>query len=842
MRSTSQHRIALIAHAFRLALRLLRRELRAGELRVLMAALLIAIGALTAVAFFTDRVAQALHYGAAELLAADLALSSSNPIDPAWAARAENQGLATASTLSFRSMLVKGERFQLVEVKAVSKGYPLRGQLEVAEAALAPPRGTQAIPARGTVWVDGQLLEMLGLRVGERVKLGAVDFQVARVLTFEPDRGGELFQLAPRLLMSLDDVAATRLVQPGSRVTYRLLLAGDAQAITVFRSLLSAALRPSEQLQGIDDARPELRTALNRTRQFLGLAAIASVLIAVVAVALAAKRYATRHIESVGILRCLGARSELLAATYFLQVLLLGLGASLAGCALGLLAQVGLADLLSGLLFARLPPPSWQPLAVGLTTGIGTLLGFALPPLLRLKTVAPIQVLRRELTPVTWPMRGPYAAALLTLLALLSYQLGIEATLAGYVLGGVAAVLALLAGSAQILVTALSRLRGRVGVAWRFGLANLARRPQQSVLQAVALGIGLLLLLVLTFVRSDLLTSWQRQLPADTPNFFLLNVQPRETEAVQRFLAARGLRGSTFYPMVRGRLTAVNGEPVAPEQYADPRAKRLVARDFNLSWSKQVPHGNRLVAGQWWRLGTHRQPIFSVEQGLAKTLGLQLADTLTFEVAGQPIEGPVGNLRAVVWDSFEVNFFVVTPPGILEALPTTYITSFYLPAQRREVLRELVAAFPGITVVDVDALLGKVRSIIEQAARAVQYGFPFTLLAGMAVLFAAFQTTLDERRFEAAVLRALGASRAQIVLALLSEFLALGLLAGVIAALGASLLGHWLATEVFDLSFRPDPRMWAVGVCGGAVGAAAAGLLGTRTVLSTPPLASLRTT
>lgn len=826
---------------YRLGLRLLRRELVAGELRVMAAALVIAVGALTAVGFSTDRVAQAMRLGAAELLAADLLLASSSPIDPHWTRQAHRHGLATAHTLSFRSMLAHGDGFQLAEVKAVSEGYPLRGRLEVAETPFGAARPTRAIPSPGTVWVEGRLLSALGLRVGQTVHLGAAQFTVAEVLAVEPDRGGELFHIAPRVLMHIADVAPTQLVQPASRVTHRLLLAGDAAAIADFRKQLAGALQPGERLQGSDQASPQLQNALRRASQYLGLASITSVLIAGVAVALAARRYATRHADSVALLRSLGASSRWVAQVFALQILVLGLLAGLAGCALGRVGEAVLSNLFAGLVIGDLPPPSWKPIGIGLAAGMGTLLSFALPPLLKLRTIPPGQVLHRNVGYFPAPMRASYAGAIL-LLAALGYQLGLEPRLASSVLAGAVATLILLAISARLLVKGLSGLRSRVGVAWRFGLANVARRPQESVLQIVALGIGMLVLLVLTFIRTDLLSSWQAQFPPAAPNFFLLDVQPHQVGAVQRHLAQYGLSPPALYPMVRGRLRQINGQPVAATHYSDPRARRLATRDFNLSWSEPLPAGNQVVQGQWWAASERRVPAFSVEQGLAETLAMRLGDKLIFEVAGQSIEGRVESLRSVAWDSFQANFFVLLPPGVLDSFPATYITSLHLPASQRQVLGGLVQAFPGITVLDVAALLEKARSIVEQAIRAVQYVFLFTLVAGLGVLYAAVQATLDERKVEAAILRALGASRNRVMLGVLSEFVILGLLAGLVATLGATVLSEWLARAVFDLDLHLNPWLGILGILGGAVSAGLAGLVGTRSVLAMPPNASLRAT
>ncbi len=822
-----------------LAWRWLRREWRGGELPLLAVAVVLAVASVSAVGFFADRVHRAMSLRATELLAADVVLVSSAAIAQERRAAARQRGLAVADTLTFPSMVSVGERLQLSEVKAVGPGYPLRGELRVAPAPFAADAPRATGPQPGTAWVDARLATALGVAPGDRVQVGAIELAVAAVLSFEPDRPGDLFSLGPRLMMHLDDVPASGLVQPGSRVTHRLLVAGPEAAVASYRSALEGQLGRGESLQGVRDTRPELRLALDRAERFLGLAALVSALLAGVAVALAARRYAERHLDTAAVLRCLGATQARVTRLFATQLLLVGLIAGAIGAALGYLAQAGLAVLLAEAYPGPLPLPSLYPALAGLATGLVTLAGFALPPLLRLREVPPLRVLRRDLVPMPARARAVYGSALLALGALVLWQAA-DARLAGYVLAGAAATIAVLVGAAYGLLAALRPLRGRVGVSWRFGLARLTRRPGQSVVQVVAFGLGLMVLLLLTVVRGELIDGWRDRLPADAPNYFLINVQPDEVAGVRAFLAGHGIAEPALYPMVRGRLVSIDGRPVSADDYEAARAKRLVEREFNLSTAAEPQDDNRVVAGHWWAPGRAAAPQFSVEEGLAETLGIALGARLRFQIAGQEVEAPVTSLRAVQWDSFRVNFFVVAPPGVLDGFPATHVTSFHLPPQRTEVLAELVRAFPSVTVLDVEAILSRVRHILEQAALAVQYVFLFALLAGVTVLAAAVQSTLDERRFESAVLRTLGADRRRLVAGLLAEFTTLGALAGLLASLAAAGTGVALARRVFDLEYVPSPGLWAIGVTAGVVGVALAGYLGTRRVLSHPPVESLR--
>lgn len=828
-----------IGRLLALALRQTWRDARGGELRVLAAALVIACAAVAAVGFFTDRIRLVLDHQAGELLAADLVIAGTQPPADFLDAEAARRGLAHARTLTFPSVVLNGETSALAELKAVAPGYPLRGTLKVAPEPYAPATDSHGIPARGTVWADAQLLGELGAQVGDRLDVGAGSYTIARVLAYEPDRGGDLFSLAPRLLMHLDDVPATQLVQPGSRVTWRLLLAGAPEALAGYRDWLGLRLPASARVQDVREARPELRVALERAGRFLGLAATAAVLVAGVGIAIAARRYALRHRDAVALMRCFGVTQRRVLALYGIELVLLGLAGGLVGAALGWLAQQGLASILGTLAGGELPAASWRPLPATLATGLVAVLGYAAPPLAQLRTVPPLRVLRRESAPADpWTAAG-YVSATLAAAALVLWQAG-EPRLAGYVLAGTLATGVVLAAGAWALTRLLGRLRARVGVAWRFGLANVARRGGASVVQVVAIGIGLMVLLVLTLVRTDLLAGWRASLPPEAPNRFLINIQPGEVAALQAQLRADGLGGAALHPMVRGRLTQIGDRPVAAADYAEPRAQRLVEREFNLSWAARPQPDNRIVAGTWFGADARGRPEVSVEQGLAETLGIRLGDRLRFAVAGQTVEGTVTSLRSVEWDSFNVNFFVVFPPGVLDALPATWITSFYLPPGRQALVAELVRAHPSVTVLDIEALMQKVREIVERVVLGVEYVFLFTLAAGLAVLYAAIQATHDERRHEAALARTLGAPRSVVLQGLIAEFAVLGLLAGVLAATGASALGWGLARQVFDFAYRPDPLLWLAGAAAGVFGVGLAGLAGTRAVLDQPPLATLR--
>ncbi|HEC20097.1 MAG TPA: FtsX-like permease family protein [Gammaproteobacteria bacterium] len=839
--------------AIRLSLRMLGRDWRAGELRVLFAAIVLAVSCVSSVGFFTDRIAQALMQQTGELLGADLRVVADHPLPVEYDQKAERLGLHVAQTRSFRSMIQAADTARLAEIKAVSASYPLRGVLRIAPQPFARERLTQALPAVGEVWVDPQLLQALDAKVGDYLQVGFSRLRISAVLTYEPDRSGNMFSIAPRLLMTLADLPASGLIQEGSHVRYHLLVAGEAKKLARLRRDLTPLLQRGERVEGASDARPEVRVALQRAQQFLGLASVVAVLLACVAIALAARRYARRHLDTCALLRCFGASQRRISQLFFIQSLALSLLAGLLGIAGGFLAQQGLVVLLGDLIVRQLPWPSWTPAGVGLLVALGGMLGFALPPLLQLRDVPALRVLRRVPMQAI-PGRGLQAAALLAyfcgaamIVGLVVHQAG-ELVLGGILLAGVLMALMLLWGVAagftfglHNLLRVVSRrsLRGRVSV-WHLGLVNLTRNRRATTLQVMAFGVGLMVLLLLGIVRGDLLQTWAQRLPADAPNRFVTNIQPAQLLSVQDFFTRQGMTGVSLFPMVRGRLTAINGTAVSPQQFDNPRAQGLVRREFNLSWADRLQADNRIVQGRWWGKDAGAIHELSVEEGLAKTLGIALGDRLTFRIAGETFSATVSSLRSVQWDSFRANFFVLAPPGALDGYPVSYITSFFLPQGKAELLNRLLKAFPNLTVIDIDAIMQQVRQIIARVSLAVEFVFLFTLAAGLLVMAAAIQSTLDVRHHENAVLRALGARRRRLRQSLMVEFVSLGALAGVVAALFANGLGEMVARQVLEMEYVFNPWLWLVGLLAGGLGVGLAGLLGTRQVLNSPPLAVLR--
>ncbi|MCC6197466.1 MAG: FtsX-like permease family protein [Burkholderiales bacterium] len=831
----------------RLALRLLRRDWRAGELRVLVAALVLAVGSVGTVGFFADRVKGALVAQANLLLGADLMISGDRPLPPAYRAQAAEHGLATSPAIRFNSMVPPppGARAELSavlsDVKAVSEGYPLRGHIVLADPARPEGRIARDIPKPGEAWPDVRLADRLGVKIGDRINVGEATLTVTAIVQQEPEVAGIVFSLGPKLLLNLADVPATNLLQPGNRATYRLLVADRANRGTLdaFRAYMNAELKPGQRMENVRDLRPEVRQALERAEKFVGLAALVAVLLAAVAVALASSRYLRRHLDAAAMFRCFGARMGQTLSLFFVQFAVLGVAACAIGVAVALAGQELLVMLLSSVLATELPPPSWAPGAAAFGTGVLLLFGFALPPLIALAKVPPLRVLRRDLPR---PRAGgwlAYAVGAATIALLIGFQAR-EAQAGLIMVGGVAGLLLVAALAAWGLLMLLKRLPQR-GVTWRFGLANLRRRAFASSLQIGALALGLMALLLLTVVRGDLLRNWRANLPPDAPNQFLVNVLPDQVDDARGQLKAGTGVDVAFRPMVRGRLVEVNGAPLDTKKFGDARARRLAEREFNLSWADVLPKGNRVTSGVFWTTTTPAADAgMSLEDGIAETLGVRLGDTLTFDVAGNRVSAKVTSLRKVDWDSFRVNFFALFPPGPLDAMPATYIAAFRAPEGNGAWMPALVQQHPNILAIDIGEIVRQVQGIMDHVSRAVEFVFLFTLAGGLLVLQAAIAATQDERKFDAAILRTLGASQRQLAAAQIAEFLLLGALAGIVAAAGATAIGWVLADRVFKIPFEANPLVAVYGFLGGALAVALAGWLGTRATTRQPPLAVIR--
>lgn len=820
-----------------LAIRFLRRDSRSGELNLLMMALILAVASSTAISVFANRINNTMHYQAAEFLAADLVMSSSEWINKDILERADKMGLNQSQTAEFSSVLMENDEFLLVGVKAVSANYPLHGYLKIREETYAQEQTVYHGPKQGEAWVEARILSALHLKLGDQLMVGEHNLLISKIITYEPDKRGDLYSLSPRLMIHAQDLKTTKILQPGSHVHYFFQFSGGEPRVLDFKRWLKPQLNPSQRLMDIYDDRPELGSALQKAERYLGLSSIVVILIAGVAIAMATRRFSERHFNSTAILRCLGYQQKAVLQLYLWQFLLIGIITSIVGCALGWLSQEFLLHLLRDLLPATIAAASIASVLFGIIIGILVLFTFSLPPLLRLKQVSPLRVLRRDLAPLPSSIWLVYGLAFGLLAALIGqYTRDWQMTLS--ILGGAALSLVVLGGLIYVLLGASQLLLKHVNLTWRFGLQGLSKNKRTNIVQILAFSITLLAIILSFTVRTDLINDWQKQLPENAPNHFAMNVFADQKEDLSRELTQQGVKISQFYPVVRGRLVAINSLPVQQQVTKDSQGERAIHRDLSLTWTDALPIENKIVAGQW---SSVRKPgLVSIEQKLAKSLKVKRGDVLTFTVGSEQIKARVDNIRKVDWDTMKPNFYMIFSPGTIEQFAHTYITSFYLPAEQKNILNQLLKKYPAMTVLDVDLLLQQLKRILTQLTAAINYLLYFALLAGFMVLFAAVYTTLDARIYEGVLMRTLGAKRSFLQKIQWIEFSALGLISGILAVLMAQLILYGLYHWVLNMAFNLDLGLCLLFPVASALLIGLAGFWGTRSVVNHSPMRVLR--
>ncbi|CAG0962436.1 hypothetical protein MTYP_00805 [Methylophilaceae bacterium] len=825
--------------ALSMAWRQLKSHWSAGDLRVLFLALVLAVTATTAVGFFTDRIQSGLARQGGLLLGADLMVSSGKALPERYQQEADLRKLRSTQTLEFPSMVVQGGRSQLAEIKAVGAGFPLRGELVISDqvavvGATENAHAAEGIPQAGTVWIEPRLATLLEAGLGDTLEVGERRMTISAILEREASRGGDMFSFAPRLMMNIQDVPSTGLIQYGSRVKYQFLVAGEARETADYAQWAQAVAGKGERVQDVSAARPEIRSALEKARQFLGLSAMVGVILAIVAMFLASLPYVQRSLDTYALMRCFGASKRLIMRILLWQTFMIGLLGSLIGCFLGYLAQAGLANLAGALFLETLPSPGWWPVASGITLGFLIMMAVVWPHLSRLSDVPALRILRRDLGNIDKRAWLAYFPACAVIAGMIYWHAGSirlgSATLLIFI--GLLLLTGLLAMAGNHL---LQRLPNTRISAWKLGLAGLKRRPVMAIAQVVGFSLGLMALILLALVRGDLLNNWQASLPPDAPNRFIINIQPHQIEGVKSFFADADIPNAEVFPMVRGRLVAVNDAPLDTAKYEDERARRLAEREFNLSWAASMQADNQMLQGRWWTEQEYGEEQVSLEQDLADTLGLRLGDQLTYDIAGTPLKVKVTSIRKVEWDTMRANFFAVMPPGLLESYPASYITSFHLPLGQDQALNALVREFSNLTVIDVAALMEQVRGIMNKMTYAVEYVFMFSLIAGLAVLYAALVATREERVREATLLRVLGASNRQVVLAGLAEFACIGVLSALVATFAASALAYYMSAYILNIPYQFNLPLAILALLGASLLVPFAAWLGMRGFLNQPP-------
>ena len=831
---------------WRLGWRTLWRDVRSGELRLLVLAVTLAVAALTAVGFFADRLQGGLQRDARQLLGGDAVVATDNPTPALFTQQAQRQGLKAVHTLTFPTMArasdMQGGSAKLVALKAVEPGYPLRGSLRIKSQTGAIEKVAKTIPERGQVWVEPQLMDALGLSMGDALLLGNSRFTITAAIAVEPDRGTGFMNFSPRVMVNSADIEATGLIQPASRISYRMAVAGDEIQVKAFVKWADLQIKGDQPIRGVriesvETGRPEMGQTLDRASKFLSLVALLAALLSAVAVALAARSFAASHLDDCAMLRVLGLSQRTIAASYCWEFALVGLFASGLGVAIGFGVHYLFVALLAGLVDASLPAASVVPVFLGLGMGLTLLVAFGLPPILQLAQVPPLRVIRRDvgnLRPASLGVLSIGVAGFAALLLAVSSDL----TLGLIAVGGFAGAVLIFAGMGWL---AIKVLRWSVNDATApralvLATRQIAARPAFTVVQVSALAVGLLALVLLVLLRTDLISSWKKATPADAPNRIVINVSPDQSDDFQQTLKSAGVEKFDWYPMIRGRLVAINGRDVSSDDFIEDRAKRLVDREFNLSHGAIRPSSNLIVEGRWTE---EEKGAISMEEGIAQTLGLKLGDTVRFDIAGMQTESKITSMRKVDWGSMRANFFAMYPVSQMDQVPATYMGAFKAPVTAG-FDNALVRAFPNVTNIDMSATISQVQRVLDQVIRAVEFLFGFTLAAGLVVLFAAVSATREERARDFAIMRAIGAQNSLLRQVQRIELAGVGLLAGFLASCVASVVGWALARYVFEFSWTVSLWVPLAGALVGAVLALAAGWWGLREVLSRPVVETLR--
>lgn len=822
---------------YRLAWQQLRANWRAGDLRVLLIALVLAVAAITSVYAFSQRMAMHLNSQGGILLGGDLVVISDHAIPQDYSQQAQQLGLHVTQTAEFPSMVVHQQQNQMAEIKALGAGFPLRGDFSVQQAPNTPARLLAHPPPVGEVWLEPRLMAVLSLRLGDRISLGEQSLKVSGVLEREPSRGGDMFSFAPRVMMNAYDLAATQLIQYGSRVKYQLIVAGDAAKLAAFSSWLKPRLQRGERAEDVKTARPEIKSALDKAEIFLGLSAMVSVMLAIVAMLLASGPYLNRQLDTFAMLRCFGATTRMIQTILLWQTIVLALIGGVLGGLLGYGLQQGLATLAGRLFLESLAPGSLWPYAFGMGVSLSVMLTLMWPHLRAMRTLPTVQILRREVE-VNLRQDGINYLPMVLFVALLMFWQAKTMQMALVVSSGLLLTCVVMAALAYIAIRMLYTLRPRQGqwtTAVHIGLTNLKRRLRLSIAQMVAFSLGMMVIVLLSIVRTDLMQSWQDSLPADAPNRFVINLQPDQLVAFKAAFAQQQQPAPQVHAMVRARLLAINNQKVNADNYQDERAKRLISREFNLSWAAEMQADNRLIAGQWWTAADAGKPLISLEQDLANHLNIHLGDTLSYDVAGTPLTLTVASIRKVEWDSMRANFFAVTPPNTIAHLTASYMTAFHLPPQQSNFVQQLVRAFPNLTVIDVAALMTQVRSIMQKMSVAVSYVFLFSLVTGLAVLYAALIATQQARIRESTLLRVLGASKKQVSLVMLAEFFAIALCAVLVAVMLANGVAWYISTRLLDIPYQFNGVISSIALIAALIAIPTAAWFALRSYLNHPP-------
>lgn len=790
---------------FRLASRFLWREAKSGELSLIFMALVLAVTSATAIALFSSRLDLAMQQRSNDLLGADLRIESTVPIDSYWQQNAEQLGLETTTTIHFPTMVLAADEMAMAAVKAVTDGYPLRGKISI-----EGPSNQRAViqnqgPKAGEVWLEQRLLTLLNAKLGDTVEVGSNLLTITAVIVEETDRGGGFYSLSPRLMMNQTDLDDSGLLGTGSRVTWRLLVAGEPAKISQFLKLEeSRPLDANQKIQTLENSNEAVASRLNKAQRYLGLAAMLAVVLASVAVAISAKQYATRHFDISALMRTFGLSRKQVWRIYAVQLLLLATVATAAGLGLAILLQEALLWLLAEIVPKPLPAAPLFAWLLGASTGFVSLFGFGLPYIMPLSRVTPLRVLRKDIEPV------PLSGWLLTLIALAAltvllwlFTADLELTLSVMFGGGI--ILLFILSVLMAAIYALKKLLTNkpIPLTWRFAWQHISRDSRQSAGQIIAFSLTIMVMVLIATLRTDLLEDWQTNLPQDAPNVFAINIQDYEVESFKQDLTEQGISPQKLFPTIPGRLLTINNQPVKDMAIAEDSA---INRDLILTADSNLPADNEIVKGNWHTDGNLHE--VSIEEKLAERLEVSLGDSLGFRIAGQDVEVQISSIRKVDWGNMTPNFFMVFSADVFDSLPVSYMTSFYLAVDNQTALTQLIRQYSSVTFMDVQAILAQIQSLLEQVTLAIELILLFVLIAAFLVMFSSLIAGMQARLQEGAILRALGGSSMLLRKSQLVEFMLLALVSSLFALVGAEVVRLLLYERLLDMPWYGLGRVW----------------------------------
>ena len=800
----------LMFNEFRLGARLLKSDWTAGELKVLLFALIIAVTCMTSISLFIQRIDKVMLDQSGEFLGADLILQSPNKISSETIRYAHQLHLKTSRSISFSSVIVANNEFQLSHIKAVDKNYPLLSNIKTSSDLYGNQITRDSGPAIGEVWLVPRLFSLLNIKLGDTIELGERQLIASAVLKHDPGQAFSFMTIAPKLLMNINDVDSTGIVQPGSRLSYMTGIAGDAKNRKIFEKWLTPKLNITQKLMGGTEGSEAVNSAMEKGKQYLSLASMLSVMLSGIAIAIAANRYGERHYNQAALMRCMGAQQKNIIRIFSSQLFILGVIACSIGCMFGYASQQIIATLLNELFHTSLPTAELTPLFNGFVSGLITLFGFSLPSLLRLQSIPPLKVLRDDLTPLSLSLWFIYGLAIACIVGVMWWQSGELKLTLMVLLGSIICSAALFIISALLIFVSKLILPGLSGP-WKIGLQQIIRYKKQNQLQMLALGLSLMILMLIFLIRNDLMTRWQNQLPEQAPNHFVINIQNYEVEPIKNFLQASHIKTEGVYPMVRGRIIKINGQNILDTTTDHAKLDQSLKRELNLSWNNAIQQNNQLIAGTWWNKNSLGKPYISIEKGLAKRLKVNIGDSLTFKIAEQEISASILNIRSVQWDSFQPNFYVIFPDNIINQFPATYISSFYLNSNNKQLLNNIIKKFPTVTVLEIDDIMTQVKGIMQQVSSTIGYVMMFVLFAGIVVLAAAMQSSMQQRIQSAVIMRTLGAKKLFLQRSHITEFAILGYLSGLLAVIGTEVISYFLYTQIFGLNFELHFMLWIFG-------------------------------